>query len=81
MAKRNWADLMGKALAYVVLRKGNRLQVVVGPTDKQLRRLGKRDWRVVAFGEATGRVADGVTDEMREAVLTGLAALTRDDRP
>ena len=65
--KRNWADLMGKGLAYVVLRKGNRVQVLVGPTDKQLRRRGRRGWRVTsadgprsgsgrsAIGSGTGR--------------------------
>jgi hypothetical protein len=74
--KRNWADLMGKGLAYVVLRKGNRVQVLVGPTDKQLRRRGRRGWRVIASGGDPGPFE--VTDGLREAVLDGLAQLARE---
>jgi hypothetical protein len=74
--KRNWADVMGKGLAYVVLRKGNRVQVILGPTDKQLRRRGRRGWRVAASGG--GPEPSEVTDDLREAVLNGLAQIVRD---
>src|SRR5688572_20493025 len=46
-----WADLIGKDLAYVVLRKGNRLQVILRPTGKQLRRRGRRAWALVAAAD------------------------------
>ena len=45
-----WAEQIGKELSYVVLRKGNRLQVILRPTAQQVRRRGKSGWRAVASG-------------------------------
>ena len=75
----NGSDVPGKDLAYVVLRKGNRLQVIVRPTVKQLRDRGKRNWQVVAAapgGGAAGPVDPA--DALRAATLDALAELIGD---
>jgi hypothetical protein len=74
----NWADVLGKELGYAVLTKGKRLQVLVRPGQKQLRRRAKRHWSVIAVGEASpgenGHAAppDTLYEEVRQA-LAGLA--------
>jgi hypothetical protein len=77
----NWADLLDKELAFVVLTKANRLQVLLHPTTKQLRRRGKANWTVVAartVGEGGAEQTNGhpvVPAELREAVLHALREL------
>jgi hypothetical protein len=74
----NWADVLGNELTYAVLTKGNRLQVLVRPSQKQLRRRANRDWSVAAAGETSvgenGHEAppEGLHEAVREA-LTALA--------
>jgi hypothetical protein len=69
----NWVDLLDRKPAFVVLTKDNRLQVLAGPTRKQLRRRGKRGWSVVAAVDS----ADGgpVPPDLTEAVSRALEAL------
>jgi hypothetical protein len=44
----NFCDSLGKmSLRYVVLTKEDRVQILVNPTQKQLRKRGKRQWRLV----------------------------------
>jgi hypothetical protein len=78
----NWADLLDRDLGYVVLRKRNRLQVILRPTDRQLRRRGKRGWSVAAVGEmaegGNGQAEPPPTDALREATLEALLALAAD---
>jgi hypothetical protein len=74
----NWVDVLDKELDSVVLVKGNRLQVIVHPTQKQLRRRGKRNWSLAAEVSPAGQTnGEGVlSQELQEAVLAALAELT-----
>ena len=74
----NWTDLLSQNPDYVVLRKGNRLQVLCRPGPKQLRRRGKRNWCLVAVIQSTkGTNGEaGPPAELREAVLQALVELT-----
>ncbi len=74
----NWTDLLNQELDYVVLRKGNRLQVLCRPTSKQLRRRGKRNWSLVAAVQANAKAngEGGPPHDLREAVLQALVELT-----
>jgi hypothetical protein len=69
----NWVDLLDRRPAFVVLSKDKRLQVLAGPTRKQLRRRGKRGWSIVTAVDS----ADGgpVPPDLRAAVLQALEAL------
>jgi hypothetical protein len=73
----NWADVLAKELDHVVLVKENRLQAIVRPSKKQLRRRGKRGWSVVTAIEAArennGQVA--LPPALGEAVLQALTTL------
>ncbi len=71
----NWADILNRQVGYVVLRKGNRLQVIHRPSAKQLRERGKRHWVLVAALDASpGRLPA----EVRDAVLKTLSELVED---
>jgi hypothetical protein len=72
----NWADILDQALEYLVIRKANRLQVLVRPTPKQVRRRGKRAWSVVASITAANAAEPNASqDELREAVLQTLSEM------
>jgi hypothetical protein len=69
----NWADVLDQNLDYLVIRKANRLQVVVRPTTKQARRRGKRHWSLVEAIPASG--PDGaisLPDQLRDAIMQNL---------
>src|SRR5262249_54930177 len=68
----NWADVIDRDYAYVVLSKENRLQVIARPARKQLRQRGKRGWSVVAAFEAAegdGPAPPDLLETIREALL------------
>jgi hypothetical protein len=44
--KDNFADALAMNIRYVVLTKEGRIQVLVKPTAKQLRKRGKRGWHL-----------------------------------
>jgi hypothetical protein len=44
--KNNFADALAMNLRYAVLTKNGRIQVLVKPTAKQLRKRGKRGWHL-----------------------------------
>lgn len=74
----NWADVLNRKLDFVVLHKENRVQVLVRPTQKQMRRRGKRSWKVAAaidaLDETNGHASlpralqDAVLQTLREMV-------------
>jgi hypothetical protein len=51
-SKNHFADALGTALHYAVLTKRGRVQILVTPSAKELRRRGKREWRL--FGMVEG---------------------------
>ena len=78
----NWADVLAKELDHVVLVKDNRMQVIVRPSRKQLRRRGQRGWSVVTAietaAESNGQVA--LPPALGKSVVRALAALARGGR-
>jgi hypothetical protein len=78
----NWTDVLSQKADYVLLKKNNRLQILVRPDHKQLRRRGKRSWVLVAaIQTATESNGHGEPpDELREAVLQALVELTSADQ-
>ena len=77
----NWPDSLSSALAYAVLTKQNRLQVLVHPTRQQLRRRGKRGWSLVAAvpGDEGNNHGTDLPDEVRETILQTLQGLAAPD--
>jgi hypothetical protein len=60
----NFCDSLGKmSLRYAVLSKENRIQILVNPTPRQLRKRGKRQWQLVQAidGEADARWTEAST--------------------
>jgi len=47
----NFADALATDMQFAVLTKTGRVQILVGPSAKQLRKRGKRGWRL--FGTVT----------------------------
>lgn len=70
----NWTDVLAREPAFVVLTRQNRLQIIVRPSRKQLRRRGQRGWDVAAAIDDDGG-GGPVPPELREAVVQALEAL------
>lgn len=51
-SKTHFADALGRTLEFAVLTKKSRIQVLVKPSDKRLRKCGKRQWQL--FGTVEG---------------------------
>jgi hypothetical protein len=77
----NWTDVLNQEFDYVVLTKGNRLQVLVRPTRQQLRRRGKRNWSLVAaLSKAqSNNGPEQSVDSLRDLVLQTLLELTANE--
>lgn len=79
----SWADVLDKDLAYVVVTKENRLQVIVKPTKSQLRLRGKRGWSLVAVHDAeegsNGQVA--LPASLEEAVHKAISQIFGGSKP
>jgi hypothetical protein len=74
----NFADALEKEHRYAVLTKTRRIQILVRPTTRQLRKRGKRGWRLFATVESSsgaGRtLIDTIQSALRETESTGEAA-------
>jgi hypothetical protein len=46
--KKNFADVLAMDIRYAVLIKKGRIQILVRPTAKELRKRGKRGWHLFA---------------------------------
>jgi hypothetical protein len=71
----HFADALGRALRYAVLTKSGRIQILVKPTTKELRRRGRRGWQL--FGTVEGD--DGALATLLEVVqqaVSGMEAAT-----
>jgi hypothetical protein len=77
----SWVDVLGKEVAYVVVAKANRVQVLVHPTARQLRRRGKRNWSLVHAFNKTDNHGPGLPDEVRDAVMDTLEKLASGKEP
>jgi hypothetical protein len=67
--KHNFADVLATELQFAVLTKPGRVQILVQPTVKQLRKRGKRGWRL--FGTVENHLdSEKALDEiLKEAIL------------
>jgi hypothetical protein len=78
----DWSAVEDQEPAHVVITKGNRVQVLVSPTPKQLRQRAKRNWSLVAAtGAGKGGGGNGTLPrELREAILGAVRKLARGGR-
>jgi hypothetical protein len=68
----NYVDALENELRYAVLTKRGRMQVLIQPTAKQLRKRGKRGWRLFST------VVSGCTDAghtLTEAIQRAIQAM------
>jgi hypothetical protein len=77
----SWVDVLGKEVAYVIVTKANRVQVLVHPNARQLRRRGKRNWSLVAAFHKSEEGPTSLPAEVRDAVLETLETLAAGDQP
>jgi hypothetical protein len=78
----DWSVLRDQEPEHVVITKGNRVQVLVHPTPKQLRQRQKRNWSLVTatgVGKSTG--GNGTLPrDLREAILGAVRELAAGKR-
>jgi hypothetical protein len=75
----NFADALATDMQFAVLTKTGRIQILVQPTAKQLRKRGKRGWRL--FGTVTDRTNAGpiLDDIVRQAISEAETAVGATD--
>jgi hypothetical protein len=73
--KNNFADVLATELQFAVLTKPGRVQILVHPSAKQLRKRGKRGWRLF------GSVDDHLNSEkaLDEIVKEALAEVENEE--
>jgi hypothetical protein len=73
----DWSAVQDQEPGHVVITKGNRVQILVHPTPKQLRQRQKRKWSLVAAtGAGKGAGGNGTLPrELREAILGAVREL------
>ena len=72
-SKNHFADALGRALHYAVLTKSGRIQVLVKPTTKELRKRGKRGWQLFDTVEGDDEAMPTLVEMVQRAV-TGMEA-------
>jgi hypothetical protein len=76
----DWSAVEDQEPTHVVITKGNRVQVLVHPTPKQLRQRAKRNWSLVAATGAGGGGNGTLPRELRDAILGAVRKLARGGR-
>jgi hypothetical protein len=66
--KANFADVLERDNRYVVLTKGARVQVLVEPSAKQLRRRGKRGWHLFSAVDHHDTAGHDLAEAVQKAV-------------
>ena len=67
-SKNNFVDALATAMRYAVLTKDGRIQILIRPKPKQLRKRGQRGWQL--FGTIDSEVdADVELEEMIKSAL------------
>ena len=75
--KHNFADVLATELQFAVLTKPGRIQILVHPTAKQLRKRGKRGWRL--FGSVDDDLNSGkALDEILKQAIVHIETEDRD---
>jgi hypothetical protein len=75
--KHNFVDVLATELQYAVLTKPGRIQILVRPKAKQLRKRGKRGWRLFGSVDHRTNSKQALDAILKEAILeaegTGMA--------
>jgi hypothetical protein len=75
----NFCDSLGKMnLRYAVLTKEGRIQILVNPRPRQLRRRGKRGWHLVQAIDGEPNARD-LLDSVLQTILQELEATGVDE--
>jgi hypothetical protein len=64
----HFTDALGRALHYAVLTKTGRVQILVKPTAKELRKRGKRAWQLFGTVEGDDRALATLAEMVQQAV-------------
>jgi hypothetical protein len=73
--KNNFVDALAMEVRYAVLTKGSRIQLLIQPSPKELRKRGRRGWHL--FGTVNSQVdARQVLDETLHSAITEVEAAT-----
>jgi hypothetical protein len=75
--KNNFTDALAMDVRYAVLTKTGRIQILVKPRPKQLRKRGKRGWHLFSTVENTPEAGQLLT----EAITRALAEAERPAEP
>jgi hypothetical protein len=75
--KHNFVDALATQMRYALLTKNSRLQILIRPTEMQLRKRGQRGWHL--YGTIEGPLdAERLLDEMIKQALQELEGISRE---
>jgi hypothetical protein len=66
--KKNFADVLAMDIRYAVLSKKGRIQILVKPTAKELRKRGKRGWHLFAAVDSQADAEQLLLDAFQRAL-------------
>jgi hypothetical protein len=69
MRSNNFTDALATEMAFAVLTKTGRIQVLIKPTAKQLRKRGKRGWQLFGVVDDQSDARKILDDTLRRAIL------------
>jgi hypothetical protein len=67
--KHNFVDVLATELQFAVLTKPGRVQILVQPTAKQLRKRGKRGWRLFGSVDHHASSEQALDEILKEAII------------
>jgi hypothetical protein len=67
-SKNNFADVLAMNVRYAVLTKKSRIEVLVKPSPKQLRKRGKKGWHLFRTIDSNSETARLLEDSFRSAL-------------
>lgn len=80
MRGNNFADALATEMAFAVLTKTGRIQVLIKPTAKQLRKRGKRGWQLFGVVDDQSDARKTLDNTLRRAIVEVEGADQASDR-
>jgi hypothetical protein len=65
--KNNFTDVLGMDVRYAVLTKKRRVQILVKPSPRQLRKRGKKGWHLFSTVDSTPDAAQLLNEALAQA--------------
>lgn len=80
-AKENFVDVLAMEIHYAVLTKGGRIQVLVKPSPKELRKRGRRGWHLFGTVDSDVDAHQLLVEKVQQALTEMEGAQDHEEMP